>query len=327
MVERPQPDHAQALARPSRPAPGRPPPWSRHRCSAAPAARSRRARARRERGAIGVGAGDEQQQAAGRRRDSARATFSVPCRLTCQAAAGSCRAVAGGGDGGQVHQRIGRRRARSPPRPPRRRSHRTGRPRSRRAGNWPRSAGIKCRPTKPVGAGDQDAPRRRHAQRCSRARCRARSASTISATISASVDLRRPAQPLPRLARRRRAARRPRPGAGGAGRAGHGPRSSARHGRTPAGRTRGCWSCARSRSRSRPARPAAASATSPARSRAHGPSRAWRPDCRARSSRARPSLMRATPSVTLRVTNSMPRSGLSWLNRMPLLACRPKLSR
>ena len=27
--------------------------------------------------------------------------------------------------------------------------------------------------------------------------------------------------------------------------------------------------------------------------------------------------MRATPSVTLRVTNSMPRRGDSWLNRMP----------
>ncbi len=30
-----------------------------------------------------------------------------------------------------------------------------------------------------------------------------------------------------------------------------------------------------------------------------------------------PSLIRATASVTLRVTNSTPRSGLSWLNRMP----------
>ena len=35
--------------------------------------------------------------------------------------------------------------------------------------------------------------------------------------------------------------------------------------------------------------------------------------------------MRATASVTLRVTNSMPR-GDSWLNRMPLEACRPKLA-
>ena len=35
----------------------------------------------------------------------------------------------------------------------------------------------------------------------------------------------------------------------------------------------------------------------------------------------------ATASVTLRVTNSMPRSGDSWLNRMPLDACIAKLSR
>ena len=37
--------------------------------------------------------------------------------------------------------------------------------------------------------------------------------------------------------------------------------------------------------------------------------------------------MRAAPSVTLRVTNSMPRKGLSWLKRMPEEACIPKLSR
>ena len=35
----------------------------------------------------------------------------------------------------------------------------------------------------------------------------------------------------------------------------------------------------------------------------------------------------ATALVILRVTNVSPRSGLSWLNRMPLLACRPYDSR
>ena len=42
---------------------------------------------------------------------------------------------------------------------------------------------------------------------------------------------------------------------------------------------------------------------------------------------ASPSLIRATPSVTLRVTNSMPRRGDSWLNRIPLTANSPYLSR
>ena len=64
-------------------------------------------------------------------------------------------------------------------------------------------------------------------------------------------------------------------------------------------------------------RPAAASATSRARSRRQSPSRAARRGCRAPACRPGPSLMRATPSVTLRVTNSRPRRGDSWLNRMP----------
>ena len=64
-------------------------------------------------------------------------------------------------------------------------------------------------------------------------------------------------------------------------------------------------------------RPAAASATSPARSRRRSPSRAARRGCRAAAVSASPSLMRATPSVTLRVTNSRPRRGDSWLKRMP----------
>ena len=54
-----------------------------------------------------------------------------------------------------------------------------------------------------------------------------------------------------------------------------------------------------SRRRSRRACPAAASATSPARSRPQSPSRAWRRGCRAAARRARPSLMRATPSRDL----------------------------
>ena len=62
----------------------------------------------------------------------------------------------------------------------------------------------------------------------------------------------------------------------------------------------------RCRSRSRAARPAAASATSPRRTRAHSPSRAARRGCRASSSSARPSLIAAAPWVTLRVTNSRP---------------------
>ena len=33
--------------------------------------------------------------------------------------------------------------------------------------------------------------------------------------------------------------------------------------------------------------------------------------------------MRATARVILRVTNVSPRRGLSWLKRMPLLACIP----
>ena len=40
-----------------------------------------------------------------------------------------------------------------------------------------------------------------------------------------------------------------------------------------------------------------------------------------------PSLMRATAWETLRVTNSGPRRGDSWLNRMPEEACIPYDSR
>ena len=60
-----------------------------------------------------------------------------------------------------------------------------------------------------------------------------------------------------------------------------------------------------------------AGAVSPARSRRRSPSRGARRGCRATSVSASPSLMRATPSVTLRVTNSRPRRGDSWLNSMP----------
>ena len=70
-------------------------------------------------------------------------------------------------------------------------------------------------------------------------------------------------------------------------------------------------------------RPAGASATWPGRSRRRSPSRAWRPGCPAAAPSARPSLIRATPCVILRVTNSRPRRGDSWLNRMPEQANRP----
>jgi hypothetical protein len=71
------------------------------------------------------------------------------------------------------------------------------------------------------------------------------------------------------------------------------------------------------RSRSRRARPAAASATSPADVVAGEAPVAMRVEVAEASVSVRPSLMRATPSVTLRVTNSMPRRGDSWLKRMP----------
>ena len=75
--------------------------------------------------------------------------------------------------------------------------------------------------------------------------------------------------------------------------------------------------------RSRRARRAGASATWPARSRRRNPSRAGRRGCRASSLSSSPPAMRATPWVTLRVTNSSPRRGLSWLKSMPDEACRP----
>ncbi len=63
--------------------------------------------------------------------------------------------------------------------------------------------------------------------------------------------------------------------------------------------------------------PAAASSTS----RARNPPAYPQSRCASRfprfSASASPSLMRATPSVTLRVTNSSPRRGDSWLKRMP----------
>ena len=79
----------------------------------------------------------------------------------------------------------------------------------------------------------------------------------------------------------------------------------------------------RSPARSRPARPAAASATCRRHSRGHGPSRAWRRDCRDRARSCRPSSIAATARVILRVTKVSPRIGLSWLNRMPFEACMP----
>ena len=63
------------------------------------------------------------------------------------------------------------------------------------------------------------------------------------------------------------------------------------------------------RPRSRPARPAAASATSPRRNRRHSPSRAWRPGCPGRACSCSPALIRAAARVILRVTNVSPRRG------------------
>ena len=79
----------------------------------------------------------------------------------------------------------------------------------------------------------------------------------------------------------------------------------------------------RSRSRSRPARPAGASATSPRRTPGHSPSRAGRPGCPCRGAARSPARIAAMPRVTLRVTNVPPRRGDSWLNRIPLEACIP----
>ena len=130
-------------------------------------------------------------------------------------------------------------------------------------------------------------------------------------------DLGRPAE-LARALRASPRAGRPRPGGG-----------SARRSRRTARQSRPTWlnassherraPCAsrRSRSRSRAARPAGASATSRARSRPRSPSRAARRGCRGAARSRSPSLMRATPSVILRVTNSRPRRGDSWLKRMP----------
>ena len=87
-------------------------------------------------------------------------------------------------------------------------------------------------------------------------------------------------------------------------------RSRARRARTRARRTRGP-------SGSRPVeidevarrRPAAASTTSPRRSRRRSPSRAAPRGCRDAARCRCPSLMRATPWLTLRSTNSSPRRG------------------
>ena len=103
----------------------------------------------------------------------------------------------------------------------------------------------------------------------------------------------------------------------GRARPGRGPR--ARRPAPPGARP--CWSRRWPR-RSPPARPAGASATWRRRSRRRSPSRAARRGCPACSVSARPSLMRATPSVTLRVTNSRPRRGDSWLKRIPEQAKR-----
>ena len=86
---------------------------------------------------------------------------------------------------------------------------------------------------------------------------------------------------------------------------------------------RGRCASRRWRPRSRPARAAGASATSPRRTPSRSPSRAARRGCRDRGARCSPLRIDATRRVTLRVTNVPPRRGDSWLNRIPLQANRP----
>ena len=93
--------------------------------------------------------------------------------------------------------------------------------------------------------------------------------------------------------------------------------SRARRAETPPRANSRTESTLRWRRRSRRARPAGASATSPRRSRPRSPSRASRPGCRGRAS-LQPGLMRAAARVILRVTKVSPRRGDSWLKRMPL---------
>ena len=98
--------------------------------------------------------------------------------------------------------------------------------------------------------------------------------------------------------------------------------SRARRARRRSPRARAPNGSRRWQSRSRRPSSAAASSTSRGRSRRRNPSRACASRLPRPSVSARPSLMRATPSVTLRVTNSRPRRGDSWLKRMPETAKR-----
>ena len=77
-----------------------------------------------------------------------------------------------------------------------------------------------------------------------------------------------------------------------------------------------------SRSRSPRRRRAGASATSPRRSPWRSPSRVRRRGCRGAAPCASPCLIAAACQVILRVTNSRPRRGDSWLKRIPEVACR-----
>ena len=116
---------------------------------------------------------------------------------------------------------------------------------------------------------------------------------------------------------------RPRPGARSARQSRRAAPSPVRRPRRRAGTARARHGSHPSTRRSRRARPAGASATWPGRSRRHSPSPAGRRGCRAPACRASLWAMRATPCVTLRVTNSRPRRGDSWLKRMPEEACSP----
>ena len=74
-------------------------------------------------------------------------------------------------------------------------------------------------------------------------------------------------------------------------------------------------------------RPAAASATSPRRSRARSPSRARASRSPSTSSCSRPAAIAATPCATFAGRKSVDRRGDSWLKRIAELACRPYLLR
>ena len=139
---------------------------------------------------------------------------------------------------------------------------------------------------------------------------RARSASTIILTSCVKRHVRRPAERRPRLGRSRRSDDRPPPAARTRDRAARTCRQSSPTwpNATSTSSTHRVTLARRDRRSRRPC-PAAASSTSRGRSRRQSPNRACASRLPRRSSFGSPSLIRATPSVTLRVTNSNPRRG------------------